>query len=244
MEKSKKEYQNKSDSLPKEYRVPPNKELESLKDQRKMGITVIIVMFFIFELVVISEENAGRTEEGATFWITLLCFGPVFGIFGVLAWMMEKEKIESLEKTQKQKERTMLGRIKGKQKSAKKHESDGNYDEAIKIWKDLGAYSQVKRVKDDQKNHERKKIGDLEELFHEEKGKDSADPEKHLNEAIEILKNLGDESEIERLNQVKIEYLYEVLDNKIKYLKGKKIDCKALEKELAMLEKSLDKTPE
>ena len=239
MEKSNKEYQNKSYSLPKEYRLPPNKELENLKSLRNKVITGLIVTFFIFELFLIVDED--NLEEGAFVGLTLFCFGPSFTIFIIMAFMMEKEKIESLEKTQKQKERTMLGRIKGKQKSAKKHESDGNYDEAIKIWKDLGAYSQVKRVKDDQKNHERKKIGDLEELFHEEKGKDSADPEKHLNEAIEILKNLGDESEIERLNQVKIEYLYEVLDNKIKYLKGKEMDCKTLEEELAELGKYINK---
>jgi len=39
-------------------------------------------------------------------------------------------------------------------------------------------------------------------------------------------------------------YLYEELKKKIDKLKNKGMDCTLLEKELSMLEKSLNKTPE
>ncbi|HJM17407.1 MAG TPA: hypothetical protein QGI59_02760 [Candidatus Poseidoniia archaeon] len=235
---------NQSDTLPKKYRVPPNKELEQLKSIRNKVITGLIVTFFLFELLLISEGEAGRTEEGAFVGLTFFCFGPSFAIFITMAFMMEREKINSLEERQKQKEKSMLGRIKGKHKSAKKFESDGKYYEAIEIWKDLGAYSQVKRVNDEQRKHEIKKAEHSEKLFHEEKGKDDTEPDKHLDEAIEIWKKLEDESGIERVNELKMNYLYEELKKKIDKLKNKGMDCTLLEKELSMLEKSLNKTPE
>ena len=235
---------NRSDTLPKKYRVPPNKELENLKSIRNKIITGLIVVFFLFELLLISEEEAGRTEEGAFVGLTFFCFGPSFAIFIIMAFMMEREKINSLEEKQKQKEKSMLGQIKGKRKSAKKYESDGKYHEAIEIWKDLGAYSQVKRVKDDQKSQEIKKAEHSEKLYHEEKEKDGTEPDKHLDEAIEIWKKLEDESGIERVNELRMNYLYEELKKKIDELKNKGVDCTILEEELAVLEKSLDKTPE
>ena len=145
--------------------------------------------------------------------------------------------------------------IKVRTKRAKSCEKDGNYDEAIHIWSTLGKDSDVARAKKKQKEWEeaelrkerKEKVGkakDLEELFNKEKEEDGTEPDKHLDEAIEIWKNLGDKSEIERLNKLKMNYLYEELKKKIYELKNKGVDCTLLEKELSMLEKSLDKTPE
>ena len=62
--------------------------------------------------------------------------------------------------------------------------------------------------------------------------------------ALKIWEELGEDSEIERINELKVQYLYEKLKKKIEKLKNKGVDYTLLEEELATLKKSLDKPPE
>ena len=85
---------------------------------------------------------------------------------------------------------------------------------------------------------------DLERLFQKERKNEDVEPDKYLDHALKIWEELGEGSEIERINELKVKYLYEKLKKKIEKLKNKGVDCTQLEEELATLEKILDKPPE
>jgi len=242
--------------LPEKYKVPPNKKLDDLKWNRNAAFSTLFIVFLLFELLIMVEEDAGRVEEGAFVGITLFCFGPVFGIFMALVWFgISAEEIKALEGQQRRKEEDMARRIQDNKRTARNCEDGGRYDKAIEIWDDLGEHSEVARVKKKQKEWEeaelrkerKEKVGkaqNLEERFQKERKNEDVEPDKYLDLALEIWKELGEGSEIERINELKMKYLYEKLKKKIEELKNKGIDCTQLEEELAMLEKSLDKTPE
>ena len=149
----------------------------------------------------------------------------------------------------------MARRIQDNKRTARNCEDRGGYDKAIEIWDDLGEHSEVARVKKKQKEWEeaklrkerKEKIGkaqDLEELFQKERKNEYVEPDKYLDHALEIWEELGEGSEVERINELKVQYLYEKLKKKIEKLKNKGVDYTPLEEELATLEKTLDKPPE
>ena len=239
--------------LPEKYKVAPNKKLEDLKGNRNTIITVLVVLFLLVELGLIADED--NLEEGAFVGLTVLCFGPSFIIFMAIAWFGFREEIKPLEELQHRKEVDMARSIQEKRRTARNCEDKGRYDIAIEIWDDLGENSEVTRIKKEQKEREETKLRkerkekmreaqDLEKLFQKEQKNEDVEPEKYLDHALEIWEELGEGSEVERINELKVKYLYEKLKKKIDKLKKKGIDCTPLEEELATLKKSLDKKAE
>jgi hypothetical protein len=145
--------------------------------------------------------------------------------------------------------------LKVRTERAQRCEKDGNYDEAIHIWSTLGKDSDVARAKKKQKEWEeaelrkerKEKVGkaqNLEERFQKERKNEDVEPDKYLDHALEIWEELGEGSEVERINELKVQYVYGKLKKKVDELKDKGVDCTQLEEELATLEKTLQKETE
>ncbi len=235
--------------LPEKYKVPPNKELEDLKGNRNIIIAALAFVFLLLELFLIIDED--NLEEGAFVGLTVLCFGPSFIIFMGLAWFGLGEEIKPLEEQQHQKEERMTRRIQENRRTARNCEDKGRYDIAIEIWDDLGENSEVARITKEQKEREetklrkereekRKVAHTLEKNFQKERKNDDGESDKYLDHALEIWEELGEDSEVERINELKVQYVYGKLKKKIDELKDKGVDCTQLEEELAKLEKNLN----
>ena len=69
---------------------------------------------------------------------------------------------------------------------------------------------------------------DLEKLFQKERKNVDVEPDQYLDHALKIWEELGEGSEIERINELKVKYLYEKLKKKIEKLKNKGVDCTQL----------------
>lgn len=243
--------------LPEKYKVPPNKKLEELKWNRNAAITAAVIVFILMELFVISgipeDDPVGGMDD--VIGATVFCFAPFFILAIVFGWFSMEEEIKPLKEYQRRKEEDMAKRIQDNKRTARNCEDRGRYDTAIEIWDDLGENSEVARVKKEQKRREEAKLEkerkekvreaqDLERLFQKERKNADVEPDKYLDHALEIWKELGEGSEIERINELKVKYLYEKLKKKIEKLKNKGVDYTQLEEELATLEKTLDKPPE
>ena len=214
------------------------------QDMMKVGRNALIILglFFIFYIfsVMMTTVCWGCDDWCGLFFLFLP--GVVF-LAGLLQEHINKIAPEA------DGERT---HIKVRTEKAQRCEKDGNYDEAIHIWDELGRLSEVARAKKKQKEWEEAKLRkerkekireahNLEERFQKERKNEDVEPDKYLDHALEIWKELGEGSEIERINELKVKYLYEKLKKKIEKLKNKGVDYTQLEEELATLEKILDK---